>query len=151
MEVVEHLPRKIAEKLCRELTKLGSVIVFSAAIPYQGGIGHINENWPDYWVQIFEKENFVVLDLVRDKIWEDKDVEWWYAQNILIFVNKELANSFEKFKPKTLIRIHPKYFHRSPLFGIFKLLKIIFRYPSKSKEFLREYLAYIKYLIKKNY
>ena len=29
-------------------TRHGSVVVFSAAIPYQGGTAHLNEQWPEY-------------------------------------------------------------------------------------------------------
>ena len=31
------------------LTALGPVVAFSAAVPGQGGHGHTNEQWPEYW------------------------------------------------------------------------------------------------------
>src|SRR5690349_6826641 len=47
LEVGEHLPGESAARVVRELTKSAPMVVFSAAIPGQGGTGHINEQWPD--------------------------------------------------------------------------------------------------------
>jgi 2-polyprenyl-3-methyl-5-hydroxy-6-metoxy-1,4-benzoquinol methylase len=46
LEVAEHLPIECAETFIDSLVKLGPVILFSAAIPFQGGGSHINEQWP---------------------------------------------------------------------------------------------------------
>src|SRR5437879_5333008 len=51
LEVAEHLPGSMANSLVKTLTKASSVIVFSAAIPGQGGTGHVNEQWPEYWCE----------------------------------------------------------------------------------------------------
>ena len=42
LEVAEHLESENSEGLIRCLTEVASVIVFSAAVPGQGGSGHIN-------------------------------------------------------------------------------------------------------------
>src|SRR5262249_19742748 len=54
VEVAEHVPADRAGDYLDNLTSLGDVIVFSAAIPNQGGISHVNEQWPDYWRALFE-------------------------------------------------------------------------------------------------
>ena len=49
LEVAEHLPAAKAEQFVETLTAHGSRILFSAAVPGQGGENHINEQLPDYW------------------------------------------------------------------------------------------------------
>jgi len=50
IEVAEHIPPQNANVYIESLVGLGPVILFSAAIPFQGGIEHVNEQWPDYWI-----------------------------------------------------------------------------------------------------
>ncbi|NES18038.1 MAG: class I SAM-dependent methyltransferase [Symploca sp. SIO3E6] len=88
LEVAEHLSDESAEIFIDSLTKLGKVILFSAAIPDQGGVNHINEQWPEYWVNLFQKKDYVVLDWIRPKIWNNNSVAYYYRQNILMFVEK---------------------------------------------------------------
>ena len=53
--------------LVETLTELAPVIVFSAAIPSQGGNGHVNERWPSYWSDLFARSGFGCLDLLRPR------------------------------------------------------------------------------------
>jgi SAM-dependent methyltransferase len=94
LEVAEHLPSECAETFIKSLTRLGEVILFSAAIPFQGGTGHLNEQWPEYWVQYFQKQGYLVVDYLRKKIWNNEKVEFWYAQNILIFVKNDCLHKY---------------------------------------------------------
>lgn len=89
LEVAEHLPQKSAKTFVDSLTRLGPVILFSAAIPFQGGTDHINNQWPEYWVERFQEKGYVILDPIRKKIWQNKNVDPWYAQNILMFVRQD--------------------------------------------------------------
>ena len=89
VEVGEHLPSDRAPVYVKSLVDLGPVILFSAAIPYQGGTQHINEQWPDYWMELFGKHRYVVVDAIRKRIWNDDRIDWWYRQNMLLFVEKE--------------------------------------------------------------
>ena len=50
MEVAEHLAPETARPLVDSLVNLAPAVLFSAAVPFQGGTGHVNEQWPDYWV-----------------------------------------------------------------------------------------------------
>ena len=117
LEVAEHLPRKYARTLVNSLTRLGPVILFSAAIPFQEGTNHLNEQWPEYWVRLFEKEGYVVLDPIRKNIWRNDNVEFWYIQNILMFIqqnylesNLVLRKEFESTNRHLLSIVHPKLF-----------------------------------------
>jgi SAM-dependent methyltransferase len=88
LEVAEHLTERAATVIVRNICKLSDIVVFSAAIPGQGGSHHINERWPSYWAELFAAAGYEVLDSIRGRIWNDARVEWWYRQNLLIFANK---------------------------------------------------------------
>ncbi|MEG4998264.1 glycosyltransferase [Microcoleus sp. B4-D4] len=119
LEVAEHLPSTCAENFVNSLTKLAPVILFSAAIPFQGGVEHLNEQWPQYWAYYFQQNGFVVIDCLRKKIWNNDKVEPWYAQNILIFVKEEhlsryprLVKEYQNIDLNQLAIVHPKiYFY----------------------------------------
>lgn len=87
LEVAEHLTPKAGGKLVQLLTQVAPVVLFSAAVPRQGGTGHINEQWPEYWAALFREREFFVLDPIRPKIFFDSRVQWVYRQNILMFVS----------------------------------------------------------------
>ncbi|MBX2860095.1 MAG: class I SAM-dependent methyltransferase [Vampirovibrio sp.] len=98
LEVAEHLPANCAESFVQQLTQRAPVILFSAAIPHQGGVGHINEQWPEYWAALFEKFGYVPVDALRHRIWNQPDVSWWYAQNMLFFVDKTKLADYPKLQ-----------------------------------------------------
>jgi SAM-dependent methyltransferase len=85
LEVAEHLPRQSAETFVGSLTGLGPVVLFSAAIPYQGGSQHLNEQWQGYWADLFRERGYVGIDCLRRRIWSNEEVEFWYCQNTIVF------------------------------------------------------------------
>lgn len=89
LEVGEHLPAESAEAFVGTLTRLSPVVLFSAAIPSQGGTGHINEQWPDYWASLFEKFDYVAFDCLRPRFWENPQVTCYYAQNMVLYVKRD--------------------------------------------------------------
>jgi len=89
LEVAEHLPAGRAHSLVRDLTRLASCVLFSAAVPGQGGTNHVNEQFLSYWAEYFEQEGFVPINLIRPLIWADDKVEWWYRQNLIIFADAD--------------------------------------------------------------
>ena len=84
LEVGEHLPAESSQTLVGTVTRLGPVVMFSAAIPFQGGTSHVNEQWPKYWARMFEDRGYLVIDCLRPKVWEDPAVLPCYAQNTLL-------------------------------------------------------------------
>jgi SAM-dependent methyltransferase len=98
LEVAEHLPVDSAETLIESLTRLGPIILFSAAVPLQGGISHLNEQWPDYWAEMFLRRGYIPIDCLRKDLWQNDDVEWWYAQNILFFAKKASLEDYPVLK-----------------------------------------------------
>jgi len=89
LEVGEHLSPDSANALVESLTKAGPVVLFSAAIPFQGVPHHVNEQWPEYWVEKFRTRGYSVIDCIRKRIWNDPRVAWFYAQNTLLFVRED--------------------------------------------------------------
>lgn len=89
LEVAEHLPQSVARLFVSSLTRHAPVVVFSAAVPGQGGTHHINEQWPEYWAALFEADDFFCLDPIRRKIWNDSRVQHCYRQNILVFAHRD--------------------------------------------------------------
>jgi len=89
LEVAEHLPPESAAGFIASLTALAPVVAFSAAIPKQGGVNHLNEQWPDYWVRLFAERAYEVVDCVRPRVWDNPHVQFWYAQNVFLFVRHD--------------------------------------------------------------
>ncbi|MDR2814817.1 MAG: class I SAM-dependent methyltransferase [Prevotellaceae bacterium] len=99
VEVAEHLYPNSAELFIKSLVKSADVILFSAAIPFQGGTNHINEQWPEYWNKIFNKNGYIAMDLLREQIWNETTIEWWYRQNIMLFVKQKVVHMIKKVSP----------------------------------------------------
>ena len=98
LEVAEHLDARAGSELIGTLTKLAQLVLFSAAAPGQGGIGHVNEQWLGYWRRLFEARGFKMIDLLRPVIREDRRVEWWYRQNIALFGEKAAISANPKLQ-----------------------------------------------------
>jgi len=114
LEVGEHLHKDAADAFVSLLCSLGTVVLFSAAVPYQRGTHHVNEQWPEYWEKLFLKRNYIAVDFIRDRVWENPRVEPCYCQNTLFYVHADNAEVFEKLRGlptdsehKPLARIHP--------------------------------------------
>lgn len=85
LEVAEHLPENRAKSFVALLVKSAPIVVFSAAIPFQGGTDHLNEQWQSYWAKLFAEHGYIALDCIRPPVFGDRRVEWWYRQNILMY------------------------------------------------------------------
>jgi SAM-dependent methyltransferase len=126
LEVGEHLPKSSARGFVESLTRLAPVVAFSAAVPGQGGVSHINEQWPEYWAGHFAACGYVAVDAVRHRVWNDDAIVWHYRQNLMLYVKKErltdypaLARDHERLAGLPLSIVHPKMyegllFHSNP-------------------------------------
>jgi SAM-dependent methyltransferase len=93
MEVAEHLSAGRAPAFVRELCSLSDFVLFSAAIPGQGGTNHVNEQWPEYWAAMFANNSFVCFDVLRPCLWSREECKWWYIQNVLLFAKRDTKAS----------------------------------------------------------
>jgi len=113
LEVAEHLAESAADTFIASLVRHGPAVLFSAAIPSQGGHHHVNERFLPYWVTKFAAHGFRPIDLIRAEIWDDDNVLWWLRQNMVLFVTSELCASNEKLRQasvalrKPLSLVHP--------------------------------------------
>jgi SAM-dependent methyltransferase len=88
LEVAEHLPESKAREFIQDLCRAADRVLFSAAIPGQGGRHHLNEQWPKYWADFFGELGYGCHDLMRLQVWTNPRVLWYYAQNCLLFVRE---------------------------------------------------------------
>lgn len=125
LEVAEHIDKSKARTLVDSLTALSSRIVFSAAIPKQGGNHHINEQWPEYWAKLFAEKGFLLDWDPRISIWDNHNIAACYRQNLLVFTR---GTSQEIKYPISLV--HPEIwgdalkYRRVPIW-----LKVLLKFP----------------------
>jgi len=98
LEVAEHLPDSAAAGFVEGLVGLAPAVLFSAAVPGQGGNRHINEQWPDYWRSFFERHGYEPIDCIRPVIWERREVRIWYRQNVLLYATRELIDGNQRLR-----------------------------------------------------
>ena len=108
LEVAEHLPVERSTGFVADLVKLAPVVMFSAAVPGQGGEHHVNEQWQSWWADIFALHGYAAQDVIRPLIWNDDRVASWYRQNTILYVRNA--------QPTTTILdvVHPRTFEEGP-------------------------------------
>lgn len=84
LEVLEHIPKERDDILVTLLCELSNKVLFSAAIPNQGGTGHVNEQWQTYWESKFLKHGFRA-SVNQPDIRNNPKIELWYRQNIVLY------------------------------------------------------------------
>jgi SAM-dependent methyltransferase len=89
LEVAEHLSEGTAKKIIKFICKTSDLVIFSAAIPGQGGYNHMNEHSMQYWVQLLEANKFIVFDLFRSELNKFKRLPFYYRNNIILAVSEE--------------------------------------------------------------
>lgn len=87
LEVAEHIDESSAECLIRSLTHHGDIILFSAALPGQGGEHHVNEQPLEYWAEHFAQLNYRAFDYPRQCTKDATKIEPWYRYNTVIYAN----------------------------------------------------------------
>lgn len=117
-ELLEHLPEERAEAMIEAMCSLSDTLLVSVAVPHQGGTGHVNEQWPDYWVQRFAARGFVAYDFLRYGLWSDERIAPWYRQNVIGYfrngvpdaVREYFTRSIQKLAEQPMPLCHPGVF-----------------------------------------
>lgn len=121
LEVAEHLPAPRAESFVADLCRLGDAVVFSAAVPGQGGTHHVNEQWQGYWLAWFRAQGFAPLDCLRPALWDNERVAWWYLQNLMVYVRGTRLGDFPAAvaasRPWPVNLVHPRAYLRATVPG----------------------------------
>jgi hypothetical protein len=143
LEVAEHLPADCAEGFVEDLTRHGDAVLFSAAIPGQGGWHHVNEQPASFWADLFARHNYSCLDVVRPYFWSHPDVAFWYAQNTFLYIHKNSLTRYPRLAMSAaesswpLDMIHPVLFrHKAELAQ--QLMQPSVRAPFGVRELIRE-------------
>jgi hypothetical protein len=88
LEVAEHLPGARADLFIDNLVRHGEVILFSAAVPHQGGEHHVNEQPPEYWRRKFAERGYRPFDFLRPRLAGRTEVKPWYRFNSYIYASE---------------------------------------------------------------
>lgn len=86
LEAAHYVPEDRAALLVASIAKLAPAILFGAAVPHQSGGPGRNHRWPGWWAELFAAHGFRAIDWLRPLVWEDERVDWWYAQNAILYL-----------------------------------------------------------------
>ena len=90
LEVAEHVPPASSGTLVNNIVRHGPLVLFSAAVPGQGGEDHINEQPYEYWRDLFAACGYRLFDFVRPRVADKPEVEPWYRYNLMLFAHDSL-------------------------------------------------------------
>jgi len=95
LEVAEHLPPQLGEALVRVLADTAPLVLFSAAQPGQGGMGHINEQPLEYWQRQFAGHGFRYLKAesaaLRERL-RRATLSPWLSGNAMLFADDRASS-----------------------------------------------------------
>ena len=103
LEVAEHLPAAAADGFVNSIVKHGDIVLFSAAVPNQGGEHHVNEQVPEYWRRKFAAHGYQAYDWLRPQLAAEKAVMPWYRFNSIVYANAAGATRLSDGVRKTLV------------------------------------------------
>jgi len=92
--------------------------LFSAAVPFQGGRGHVNEQWQTYWAVKFTDHGYQAFDTIRPTIWGNESIFWWLRQNTILFLNQASLEQYPEMNQErvtdlnALATVHPALYMR---------------------------------------
>jgi SAM-dependent methyltransferase len=116
LEVAEHLDGAHADLFVANLVALAPVVLFSAAIPGQGGTHHVNEQWPGYWRGKFARHGYEIVDCIRRRVWS-APVDYCYAQNAFLYVARDRLDTDDALRAEwratalaQLDLVHPEHY-----------------------------------------
>ncbi|MYL84665.1 glycosyltransferase [Desulfovibrio aerotolerans] len=115
LEVAEHLPESNADAFVDLLTSIAPMVFFSAALPFQTGVGHCNEQPPWYWRNKFNACGYVEVDWLRPRFWFDTRIAWWYRQNMTMFVRPQVLKRYPKMASLAQAHMQPPGPHKLTL------------------------------------
>lgn len=113
-EVAEHLHPSQANTFIDNIAASSDLVLFSAALPYQGGVGHRNEFWAEYWAKLFRARGFSCFDILRPLFWHDGSIRSYYRQSLLLFargvMESTLQNQGFSRTDRPLSLVHPEQY-----------------------------------------
>lgn len=89
LEVGEHVPNAASATLVANIVRHTPMVLFSAAVPGQGGQDHINEMPLEFWRGLFRARGYAAFDPFRRPLQGQREVEPWYRNNVLLYVRSD--------------------------------------------------------------
>jgi hypothetical protein len=99
LEVGEHIIPEATEIFLDNICRHADAILFSAAVPGQGGTLHVNEQNYEFWRERFVARGYRLFDFVRQAIQARGEVEPWYRYNTMFFAR---GVALAKLSPEAL-------------------------------------------------
>lgn len=108
LEVAEHVPAAASDVLLDNLVRHGRLVLFSAAVPGQGGEDHINEQPWAHWRDRFAARGYRLFDGLRPRLAGEARVEPWYRFNLMLFAHDSIIGSLPAELARTRVpETHP--------------------------------------------
>ena len=85
LETAEHLPEESADTYVDSIALHGDTVLFSAAVPGQIGLHHVNCQPHEYWHEKFRERGFETTDPIRPLIAGNHHVSPWYRNNLFLY------------------------------------------------------------------
>lgn len=123
LEVAEHVSPASSDTLVNNIVRHGQIVLFSAAVPGQGGEDHINERPYEYWRDLFAARGYRLFDFVRSRIVDNPDVEPWYRHNLMLFAHDSVIPNLSAEVASTRVADSAKIRDFSPL--MYRLRKAV--------------------------
>jgi SAM-dependent methyltransferase len=86
LEAAHYVPEEAAATFVASVAALAPAVLFGAAIPHQSGGPGRNRQWPAWWAELFGRHSFRAEDWLRPLVWQEGAVDWWYAQNTILYL-----------------------------------------------------------------
>jgi hypothetical protein len=92
LEAAHYVPEERAAGLVESICLHAPAVLFGAAVPHQPGGPGRNRQWPSWWAALFAAHGFHAEDWLRPLVWEDERVDWWYAQNTILYLRDKASS-----------------------------------------------------------
>lgn len=87
LETAEHLPEEAADIYIESIARHAfEAVLFSAAVPGQEGLHHVNCQPHEYWHEKFAAFGLAATDPIRPLIAGNMRVSEWYRNNLFVYV-----------------------------------------------------------------
>jgi SAM-dependent methyltransferase len=125
LEVAEHIPLAASGVLVDNIVQHGKLVLFSAAVPGQGGERHVNERPYEFWRDMFADRGFRLFDFVRPRVLMMFEIESWYRYNVMLFVHDAIIPTLSPDLVRTRVADTARIADVSPL--IYRARKAVMR------------------------
>lgn len=135
VEVMEHLSPKREKAILNYLSETADVLLFSAAIPRQGGVDHVNEQPPNYWKKALQEYGYERYDCLRPILLHQEAVPYYFRQNLFLYAKDPsvfLQSPPANWLPDGFELVHDLIYER-PL----SLMELIRQFPAACRAAIR--------------